>query len=147
MLFSSLSCFSHKLPLYFNMLTSLPPFLPLSLFLHCQYVTKNDSKITVHMYQVIYMYSSLFKNVDKLSPLFSVGGMLGQYLYNRDKRLQCLLMGSSTIIAVFPMLYLINTNNVGDAFFYFVSFVAGIIVSINGPNVRTVLQVSNFLER
>ena len=65
---------------------------------------------------------------------------MGQYLYNRDKRLQCLLMGSSTIIAVFPMLYLINTKNVGDAFFYIVSFIAGIVVSINGPNVRTVLQ-------
>ena len=72
----------------------------------------------------------------------SEGGAFGQYLYNRDKRLQSLLMGSSTIIAVFPMLYLINTESVGDAFFYIVSFIAGIVVSINGPNVRSVLQVS-----
>ena len=73
--------------------------------------------------------------------LLSVGGSLGQYLYNRDKRLQCLLMGLSTILAVFPLLYLINTNRVGDPFFYAVSFFAGVIVSINGPNVRSVLQV------
>ena len=50
-------------------------------------------------------------------------------------------MGLSTILAVFPLLYLINTNRVGDPFFYAVSFFAGVIVSINGPNVRSVLQV------
>ena len=69
------------------------------------------------------------------------GGALGQYLYNRDKRYQCLLMGGSTILAVFPMLYLINTNRVGDPFFYIVSFLSGVIISANGPNVRSVLQV------
>lgn len=69
-----------------------------------------------------------------------VGGWVGQILYNKDPRYQCALMGSSTILAVPPMLYLLNTPDVGGVWFYFMSFVAGVIVNVNGPNVRVVLQ-------
>jgi predicted MFS family arabinose efflux permease len=69
------------------------------------------------------------------------GGWYGQRLYNYEKRLQCVLMGVSTILSVGPVLYLINAPVVGDGWFYFVSLLAGLIVSINGPNVRSVLQV------
>jgi predicted MFS family arabinose efflux permease len=86
--------------------------------------------------------------------LFSVGGFLGQagggylgqHLYNRDKRLQCLLMGISTLLAVPPMLYLLNAEirhtktGPPPALFYMMAFVAGAVVSVNGPNVRSVLQ-------
>ena len=70
-----------------------------------------------------------------------VGGVWGQRLYNRDPRLQCVLMGGSTLLAVFPMLYLLNTAAVGSWFFFVMAFVAGLVVNMNGPNVRTVLQV------
>lgn len=53
----------------------------------------------------------------------------------RDKRLQGLLMGSTTIVAVFPMLYLINADVVGDALFYIIALIAGITISINGNHV------------
>jgi predicted MFS family arabinose efflux permease len=71
------------------------------------------------------------------------GGMLGQYLYNRDKRLQCVLMGGSTALSVLPMLYLLNSPSPGDAAFYLVTVISGFVVSVNGPNVRAVLQVTN----
>lgn len=69
-----------------------------------------------------------------------IGGWWGQWLYNRDPRYQCVLMGVSTLLSVFPLIYLLNTSAVGGVFFYTVSFCAGFIVNMNGPNVRTVLQ-------
>jgi hypothetical protein len=39
--------------------------------------------------------------------------MWGQRLYNRSRHYQCVLMGVSTAMAVFPMLYVINTGRVG----------------------------------
>lgn len=68
------------------------------------------------------------------------GGAAGQQLYNRDKRLQCVLMGGSTMIATFPMLFLINNTRAGTGFF-FMAALSGFVVSMNGPNVRAVLQV------
>jgi hypothetical protein len=44
-------------------------------------------------------------------------------------------MGSTTIVAVFPMLYLINADVVGDALFYIIALIAGITISINGNHV------------
>ena len=70
-----------------------------------------------------------------------VGGWIGQWLYNWDPRYQCVLMGSTTILSVFPMLYLLNTPDAGSWGFYIVSLLAGFLVSMNGPNVRVVLQV------
>jgi sugar phosphate permease len=68
------------------------------------------------------------------------GGWIGQRLYNKDPRYQVLLMGITTLLAIIPMLYLINGEV--SITFYFVAFVGGFIVNINGPNVRVVLQVS-----
>ena len=70
-----------------------------------------------------------------------IGGWFGQVLYNINPRLQCLLMGSSTIVSVFPMLYLLNTINIHSAGFYIMAIFAGFTININGPNVRVVLQV------
>ena len=69
------------------------------------------------------------------------GGWAGQKLYNIDKRLQCVFMGLTTLFSVLPMLYLLNTEDVGTLGFYFMTMLAGFLVSITGPNVRAVLQV------
>ncbi len=69
------------------------------------------------------------------------GGWRGQRLYNTDLCYQIVLMGGSTLLSVGPMLYLINTQSVGDGLFYFMAVLAGACISINGPNVRAVLQV------
>ena len=39
-----------------------------------------------------------------------LGGYVGQLLYNRDKRLQCLFMGAGTLVAIIPMLSILNTD-------------------------------------
>ena len=39
-----------------------------------------------------------------------IGGYVGQLLYNRDKRLQCLFMGAGTLAAIIPMLSILNTD-------------------------------------
>jgi predicted MFS family arabinose efflux permease len=70
-----------------------------------------------------------------------IGGWFGQVLYNINPRLQCLLMGTSTIVSVFPMLYLLNTTDIHSAGFYIMAVLAGFTININGPNVRVVLQV------
>jgi hypothetical protein len=69
------------------------------------------------------------------------GGWFGQMLYNINPRLQCLLMGASTIVSVFPMLYLLNTTNLNSLSFYVMAVFAGFTININGPKVRVVLQV------
>lgn len=69
------------------------------------------------------------------------GGWAGQRLYNRDPRWQCLLMGGTTCLSVIPMIYLLNTTRLADAGFYVMTLIAGFMVSMNGPNVRAVLQV------
>mmetsp|Transcript_5873 Transcript_5873/g.9687 ORF Transcript_5873/g.9687 Transcript_5873/m.9687 type:complete len:655 (+) Transcript_5873:171-2135(+) len=68
------------------------------------------------------------------------GGWLGQRLYNLDPRLQCVMMGSTTIASVLPMLYLLNTSSVGSAAFYLMALFAGFLVNMNAPNIRVVLQ-------
>jgi predicted MFS family arabinose efflux permease len=73
------------------------------------------------------------------------GGWLGQRLYNRDVRYQCILMGTSTLVAVIPILYLINGENTASFQIFIVALIGGFIVNINGPNVRVVLQVLIFL--
>jgi len=69
------------------------------------------------------------------------GGWFGQLLYNIDHRLQCLLMGSATIISVIPMMYIINTINLNSISFYAMAVFAGFTINITGPNIRVVLQV------
>jgi len=70
-----------------------------------------------------------------------IGGWFGQLLYNINPRLQCLLMGSSTMVSVIPMLYLLNTTDLNSFSFYIMAVLAGFTININGPNVRVVLQV------
>jgi MFS family permease len=86
------------------------------------------------------------------------GGWIGQFLYNRDKRLQCLFMGGTTLTAIVPMLSILTTDfypeGSGSAavdqntpvaltfgFMLCVVF-TGFVAAIGGPNVRSVLQVT-----
>lgn len=68
--------------------------------------------------------------------------------------MQCLLMGCSTILGVFPTLYLLdygmdNQTKVKETLLdgfsvssiHFTALVAGTLATITGPNVRAVLQV------
>lgn len=71
------------------------------------------------------------------------GGLLGQRLFNAAPRRQILLMSCSTLIAIMPLLYLINasaTSHNSLILFCLVAIFGGFIASFNGPNVRAVLQ-------
>jgi predicted MFS family arabinose efflux permease len=68
------------------------------------------------------------------------GGWFGQKLYNRYPPYQCIFMGLSTILAILPAVYVLNTKTVGDLGFFFMIALFGIIINMNGPNVRAVLQ-------
>ena len=74
------------------------------------------------------------------------GGWIGQRLYNKDPRLQCLLIGATTILALVPILVIINTEGKFSSdgkispFFLMTFIVAGFLATIGGPNVRSILQ-------
>lgn len=68
------------------------------------------------------------------------GGWFGQKLYNRYPPYQCIFMGLSTILAILPAVYVLNAKTVGDLGFFFMIALFGIIINMNGPNVRAVLQ-------
>ena len=67
------------------------------------------------------------------------GGYLGQNLYNREKKLVSFFMGTSTLIGILPMLYVVNCT--GDSVVFYLAFLsAGFIISITGPNIKSLLQ-------
>lgn len=77
------------------------------------------------------------------------GGWIGQTIYNRDKRLVSLLMGSTTILSVLPLyciLHLKRTSEIGviaviGALYPALWFwILGLTAAITGPNVRSILQ-------
>jgi predicted MFS family arabinose efflux permease len=71
------------------------------------------------------------------------GGALGKWLYMKDKRYQCLLMGASTALSLLPILLLFNVpakESYSDGFLFFVAFCAGWLMSITGVNIKVVLQ-------
>ena len=72
-----------------------------------------------------------------------IGGSLGQYLYSINKKYQIFMMGTTTGLSVLPILYLLNTNSGPTGSYYVMCAFMGIIVNMNGPNVRSVLQVRN----
>jgi MFS family permease len=68
-----------------------------------------------------------------------VGGVWGQRLFNIRPAYQICLMASSTLLAIGPLAVLINAPASGTAF-YFCALFGGVVASLNGPNVRSVLQ-------
>ena len=73
------------------------------------------------------------------------GGLMGQRLYNRKTEYVAYLMGSSTILGIFPMLFVLNLP-FSYATLAPISFLGGACASITGPNVRAVLQNCNLPE-
>jgi len=69
-----------------------------------------------------------------------VGGFFGQSMYNYNKKNQVHLMWISTLLSIPPMLFLLNCKQAGSTLFYLMSFLCGFLVSITGPNVRSILQ-------
>ena len=74
-----------------------------------------------------------------LCTFHQAGGWYGQILYNRKKELVTALMFGSTSLGAFPLIYCVN-GNTNSFFFYFMMTLGGFLVSMNGPNVRSVLQ-------
>ena len=70
-----------------------------------------------------------------------VGGVVGQHLSDRDPRLQCLLMSSSTLLGMLPLLHLVRFIHSDPNNHYHWAFLAGVLVTMTGPNVRAILQV------
>ena len=72
-----------------------------------------------------------------------LGGWIGQTIYNVNKQLLCIMMGSVAIAGVIPLLYLLNgpTGPESLSMYFFVSFVGGILSSAAVPGMRSVLQV------
>ncbi len=73
-----------------------------------------------------------------------IGGYLGQYLYRKNKKYICFLMGSTTILGILPLLLIIRTD-----FSYpvasVISVTGGIIASITGTNIMTVILNVNYV--
>ena len=49
-------------------------------------------------------------------------------------------MWISTLLSIPPMLFLLDTTRAGSTLFYMMAFLEGFLVSITGPNVRSILQ-------
>lgn len=72
-----------------------------------------------------------------------IGGSAGQYMYNIDKKYQCYLMGTSTVLSLLPLLVLINCDareGFSNGSFFLWMILAGITMNITGVNVNVVLQ-------
>ena len=75
----------------------------------------------------------------------SLGGLLGQFMYNRSKPSLCWLMGITTMLGSIPMLYLINSPFHYTSFL-FISFGGGAIASVTGANIKAVVLNCNVPE-
>ena len=67
------------------------------------------------------------------------GGYVGQALYNRNKRYASYFIALATVLGIFPLLYVVN-GTAGGLVFFVSAILAGFLVSITGPNVRSMLQ-------
>lgn len=74
-----------------------------------------------------------------------LGGLAGNWFYNRQPRLLPILCGSSTLIGIIPMAILINypsqigVENPSALLPMLIGFFTGFTISITGPNVRAML--------
>ena len=74
----------------------------------------------------------------------AVGGVLGQFMWNKSPRLVPLAMGLTTIAATFPVEVLINfANNMSQMFRLTIAFIAGSVACFTAANIRAVLMNVN----
>jgi MFS family permease len=69
------------------------------------------------------------------------GGVIGQWLYNRNKKYQPILCMVTTMIGVVPAIFLLYSQGIihNKALFLILNILTGILISITGANVRAVL--------
>ncbi|GBF51742.1 transporter transmembrane protein [Leptospira ryugenii] len=69
------------------------------------------------------------------------GGVLGQWLYNKNKKWQPILCMVTTFIGVLPAIYLLYAQGLIEykAIFLVLNVFTGVLISITGANVRAVL--------
>lgn len=69
------------------------------------------------------------------------GGIVGQLLYNIKKSYQALLCMGTTLLGIFPALYLLYAHGIihNTGIFIALNIITGILISITGPNVRAIL--------
>ena len=72
------------------------------------------------------------------------GGIIGQWLYNRNKKLQPIFCGVTTFLGVFPSLYLLQADSiVNTPLFIVLNIGTGFLISLTGSNVRAILINTN----
>jgi len=73
------------------------------------------------------------------------GGLLGNWLYNIKAKYIVILCGTSTILGVVPMIYILNypsqagMTNPNYLAPVIIGFIAGFIITITGPNIKAIL--------
>jgi MFS family permease len=80
--------------------------------------------------------------------LFGIGGVsgqimsgyIGQFLYNKNKRIPCFIMGFTTAISIPIFVSIINLRSTQVAELLLFSFFGGLFCSITGPIIRSILQ-------
>lgn len=74
----------------------------------------------------------------------AVGGVLGQFMWNKSPRLVPLAMGLTTIAATFPVEVLINfASNMSQILRLAIAFIAGSVACFTAANIRAVLMNVN----
>ncbi len=74
-----------------------------------------------------------------------IGGLIGNSLYNKNPRLLPLLCGTTTLLGIIPMAFLLNypsqvgVENPGVIVPILLGFVTGFTITITGPNVKAIL--------
>jgi MFS family permease len=72
------------------------------------------------------------------------GGIIGQWLYNRRKKLQPIFCSVTTMLGVIPSLYLLQANAIaGTPLFIVLNIFTGFLISLTGSNVRAILINTN----
>jgi MFS family permease len=74
-----------------------------------------------------------------------IGGLIGNKLYNKNPRLLPLLCGTTTLLGIIPMAFLLNypsqigVENPSVILPVLIGFVTGFTITITGPNVKAML--------
>lgn len=72
------------------------------------------------------------------------GGIIGQWLYNRRKKLQPIFCSVTTMLGVIPSLYLLQADAIaGTPLFVVLNIFTGFLISLTGSNVRAILINTN----
>lgn len=72
------------------------------------------------------------------------GGIIGQWLYNRNKKWQPLFCMATTMLGIAPSLYLLRADSlVGTPLFIVLNMFTGFLISLTGSNLRAILINTN----